>query len=87
MLFAKTGPKENLVVRGARVLDPVAGVDAVLDVRVDNGVVAALGTDLDTNSHRVIEADAGPRETVQVRGLRHRVAIHTQRMRTVLVRH
>jgi dihydroorotase len=56
MLFAKTGPKENLVVRGARVLDPVAGVDAVLDVRVDNGVVATLGTDLDTNSHRVIEA-------------------------------
>ena len=56
MLFAKTAPKENLVVRGERVLDPVAGVDAVLDVRVDNGVVAALGTDLDTNSHRVIEA-------------------------------
>jgi dihydroorotase len=56
MLFAKTAPKENLVVRGARVLDPVEGVDAVLDVRVDNGVVAALGTDLDTNSHRVIEA-------------------------------
>ena len=56
MLFAKTAPKENLVVRGARVLDPVAGVDALLDVRVDNGVVAALGTDLDTNSHRVIEA-------------------------------
>jgi dihydroorotase len=56
MLFAKTGPKEDLVVRGARVLDPVAGVDALLDVRVDNGVVAALGTDLATNSHRVIEA-------------------------------
>ena len=56
MLSAKTGPKENIVVRGARALDPVAGVDAVLDVRVDNGVVAALGTDLDTNSHRVIEA-------------------------------
>lgn len=57
MLFAKAAPKENLVVRGARVLDPVAGVDAVLDVRVDDGVVAALGTDLDTNSHRVIEAN------------------------------
>jgi dihydroorotase len=57
MLFARTAPRENLVVRGARVLDPVAGVDAVLDVRVDDGVVAALGTDLDTNSHRVIEAN------------------------------
>ena len=55
MLFAKTGPKENIVVRGARVVDPVEGVDAVLDVRIDEGVVAALGTELDTNSHRVIE--------------------------------
>jgi dihydroorotase len=55
MLFAKTGPKENIVVRGARVVDPVDGVDTVLDVRVDEGVVAALGTELDTNSHRVIE--------------------------------
>jgi dihydroorotase len=56
MLFAKAAPKENIVVRGARVVDPVEGVDAVLDVRVDDGVVAALGTDLDTNSHRVVEA-------------------------------
>ena len=57
MLFGKAGPKDNVVVRGARVVDPVEGVDAVLDVRVDDGVIAALGTDLDTNSHRVVEAD------------------------------
>ena len=57
MLFTKTGPKDNVVVRGARVVDPVEGVDAVLDVRVDDGVIAALGTDLDTNSHRVVEGD------------------------------
>jgi dihydroorotase len=56
MLFSKDRPKENIVVRGARVLDPVAGVDAALDVRIDDGVVAALGTDLDLNSHRVVEA-------------------------------
>jgi dihydroorotase len=56
MLFEKTAPKENIFIRGARVLDPVEGVDAVLDVRVDDGAIAALGTDLDTNSHRVIEA-------------------------------
>ena len=55
MLFAKSAPKENLVVRGARVIDPAAGVDAVLDVRVDDGVIAALGTELDTNAHRVLE--------------------------------
>jgi len=56
MLFAKDAPKENIVVRGARVVDPVAGLDAVLDVRVDDGVIAALGSELDTNSHRVVDA-------------------------------
>jgi dihydroorotase len=57
MLFAKDAARENVVVRGARVIDPVEGVDAVLDVRVDNGVIAALGQNLDTNAHRVIDAD------------------------------
>ena len=57
MLFAKDTPSENIVVRGARVVDPVAGVDAVLDVRVDDGVIAALGQNLETNSHRVIDAE------------------------------
>jgi dihydroorotase len=57
MLVGKDAPKENLVVRGARVLDPGAGLDATLDVRIDDGVIAALGTDLDTNSHRVVDAN------------------------------
>jgi dihydroorotase len=57
MLFGKDEPLENIVVRGARVIDPVEGVDATLDVRIDNGVIAALGTELDTNSHRVISAE------------------------------
>jgi dihydroorotase len=57
MLAGKDAPKENLVVRRARVFDPVTGVDATLDVRIDEGMIAALGTCLDTNSHRVIEAD------------------------------
>jgi len=57
MLFGKDAPRENIVVRGARVLDPGAAVDAVLDVRIDDGVIAALGSGLDTNSHRVIEGD------------------------------
>jgi dihydroorotase len=57
MLFAKAAQAENLVVRGARVVDPVEGVDAILDVRVDDGVIAALGTDLDTNAHRVIDGE------------------------------
>jgi dihydroorotase len=57
MLFAKDAAKQSIVVRGARVFDPVQGVDAVLDVRVDDGVIAALGQNLDTNSHRVIDAE------------------------------
>jgi dihydroorotase len=57
MLFARNAAKENIVVRGARVVDPVEGVDAILDVRVDDGVIAALGTELDTNSHRVTEGE------------------------------
>ena len=54
-LTAKSRPAEDLVVRGARVLDPVAGIDQVLDVRVDGGVVAQIGEALDTNEHRVVE--------------------------------
>src|SRR5947209_16499265 len=57
MLFRKETSRENLVVRGARVLDPAQGVDEILDVRIDNGVVSALGTELEPNSHRVLEAD------------------------------
>ena len=57
MLFAKQAPGENLIIRGARVLDPVEKVDAVLDVRVDGGVIAELGAKLDPNAHRVIEAE------------------------------
>jgi dihydroorotase len=57
MLFAKDFPRENIVVRGARVIDTAAAVDAVLDVRIDEGVIAALGQNLDTNSHRVIDAE------------------------------
>jgi dihydroorotase len=56
MLFAKDGANENIVVRGARVVDPTEGIDAMLDVRIDDGVIAALGTELDTNSHRVFDA-------------------------------
>ena len=57
MLFSKDAPGENLIVRGARILDPAQGVDTVADVRVDDGVIAALGTDLEPNAHRVVHAD------------------------------
>ena len=55
MLFGKQG-SDDLVIRGARVVDAAEGVDAALDVRVDGGMIAQLGTDLETNAHRIVEA-------------------------------
>ena len=55
MLAGRTG-SDNLVIRGARVLDPVEGIDSTVDVRVDGVVITQIGLDLDTNEHRVIDA-------------------------------
>jgi dihydroorotase len=55
MLSGRTGT-DNVVIRGARVLDPVEGIDAIVDVRIDGGVIAQIGLDLDTNEHRVVDA-------------------------------
>jgi len=54
MLVGKEA-RDDLVIRGARVLDPGEGVDAVLDVRIDGGTIAQLGEGLDTNEHRVLD--------------------------------
>ncbi|HSC91620.1 MAG TPA: dihydroorotase [Gaiellaceae bacterium] len=56
MLFRDDTRPADLLIRGARVLDPAAGLDAVLDVRVDGGAIAQLGEDLDANGHRVVDA-------------------------------
>jgi dihydroorotase len=57
VLHGKAGPGEDLVIRGARVLDPASGMDAILDVRVDGGVISQLGERLDVNGHRVFDAE------------------------------
>ena len=51
------GPRgtEDLVVRGARVVDPAGRLDAIVDVRVDDGLVAQIGERLPANGHRVVE--------------------------------
>ncbi|MDX6474390.1 MAG: dihydroorotase [Gaiellaceae bacterium] len=56
MLYVKERRGENLVLRGARVLDPAEGIDAQLDVRIDNGVIAAVGPQLDADAHQVVDA-------------------------------
>jgi dihydroorotase len=57
MLFARDIEPADVVIRAARVLDPVHGIDAVTDVRIDAGVIAQLGDDLPTNAHRVVEGE------------------------------
>jgi dihydroorotase len=57
MLWTKDTPKADVVIRGARVLDPLEGVDAQLDVRVDGGTIAAIGTGVDANGHRVVDGE------------------------------
>jgi dihydroorotase len=56
-LFAPDHAGDDVVITGARVLDPAEGVDQTMDVRVDKGVVAELGTDLATNGHRVVDGE------------------------------
>jgi dihydroorotase len=56
MLWASEQPKANVVFRGARVLDPAEGIDATLDVRIDDGVIAEVAEHVDSNEHRVVDA-------------------------------
>jgi dihydroorotase len=55
MLFGPEAPGADLVVRSARVLDPGEGIDALLDVRVDAGVITEIGLDVDPDGHRVVD--------------------------------
>ena len=57
MLFVKEGPRENLIVTGARVLDPGEGIDAMVDVRVDDGTITAIGAQLERNGHRILDGE------------------------------
>ena len=56
MLWAKERAGANIVFRNAHVIDPAEGVDARLDVRIDDGTIVALGEHIDTNEHRVVDA-------------------------------
>ena len=56
MLWQRELPGADLVIRGARVLDPTEGIDATLEVRIDGGVIAQVAEKVDANEHRVIDA-------------------------------
>jgi dihydroorotase len=59
MLAGKAG-KDDIVIVGARAIDPTEGIDEKIDVRIDGGVVSRVepsGSSLDRNEHHVVEAD------------------------------
>lgn len=41
-LTCRPGPRDSLALRGARVVDPVSGIDGPFDVTVEHGIVTAL---------------------------------------------
>jgi dihydroorotase len=55
VILVGRGGADDVVVRGARVLDPVEKLDAVVDVRIDRGTVAQIGERIDANGHRVVD--------------------------------
>jgi dihydroorotase len=55
MLFVKDGSPVDVVVRGARVVDPGEGIDATLDVRIDGGTISAVAPQVEANGHRVVD--------------------------------
>jgi dihydroorotase len=54
-VFVKERPGADLVVRGARVVDPAEGIDATLDVRVDGGTISMVAPLVEANGHRVVD--------------------------------
>jgi dihydroorotase len=57
-LASAAGAPADLLVAGARVVDPGSGLDgAALDVRIHQGVIAEVGPDLPRNETETIEAD------------------------------
>jgi dihydroorotase len=47
----------DLLIRGARVIDPARAMDATADIAVKDGLVAGVGTLSDTTADRVIDGD------------------------------
>src|SRR5919106_2507129 len=47
---------KDFILRGGRVLDPGSGQDGLIDVRVRNGIVEAIATDLKAEGASVIDA-------------------------------
>lgn len=46
----------GLLIKGGRVIDPANGVDEILDVLIDNGTIARLGTHLTADGAQIVDA-------------------------------
>ena len=57
MLDSRPTPATDLLIRGAHVLDPRAGIDGPLDVLVRDGEIAELGTDIEAPDIEVIDGE------------------------------
>ena len=58
-LQMRAGERASLVLRGATVLDPAAGIDAVHDIVVRDGLIAELAAAGEANADGIEEIDAG----------------------------
>jgi dihydroorotase len=56
MLIVKDRTGADVVIRGARVIDPVEKIDARLEVRIDGGTIVEVAEKVDANEHRVVDA-------------------------------
>jgi dihydroorotase len=57
MLWQRELPAADLVIRGARLLDPAERMDARLEIRIDCGTIVEVAEQVDANEHRVVDAD------------------------------
>jgi len=55
MLVVRDGGDADLVIRGARVLDPTEGLDAHLDVRIEDGMVAEIAPEARGEARRELD--------------------------------
>jgi dihydroorotase len=46
----------KLLIKGGRLLDPANGIDDQLDLLIENGIVAAIGGDLDAGDAQILDA-------------------------------
>jgi dihydroorotase len=45
-----------MIIKGGHVIDPKNGIDAIMDVSIDDGKVLAIATDLGTEAFRIVDA-------------------------------